>query len=272
MIKQTQQQQQQQQQKQEKKIVFTGKEAVSLTQNLNLREYKTGTILDELFIPALIEGSFVNITGAPDTGKSLLVKHIALYRSQFERVLFITTELPVPYLMKSIELIIKLYPKANLDNLVFLDATNPDPDKTLQAIVAEKLFPRTVIIDSLTGFYENLENKARTVVRRFYNFFKASKIPTTVFAISQKRSSHEETSEEGAGGMAVAHISDVNIVLAKTLIEKQWQIQKFGMPEGEIVRFIRVSGSRFSMHRTEWMVFRITSDLRIEKMKLVKVE
>jgi len=271
-MKQTQQQQNNQKTTQEKKIVFTGKEAVLSAQNLNLREYKTGTILDELFLPALVEGTFVNITGAPDTGKSLLVKHIALYRSQFERVLFITTELPVPFLMKSIELLLKLYPKANLDNLIFLDATNPDVDKTLQAIVSERIFAKTVVIDSLTGFYEDMENRARKVVRRIYNFFKASKPPATVFAISQKRSSHEDTSEEGAGGMAVAHISDTNIVLAKMLIEKKWQIQKFGMPEGEIVRFIRVSGSRFSMHRTEWMVFRITSDLRIEKMKLVKVE
>jgi len=243
-------------QQQAKKILYKGVEALESAENLQLKFYKTGTILDELFLPALVEGSFVNITGAPDTGKSLLAKHIALYRSQFERVLYITTELPVPFLMKSLEHLVSHYPEADIDNFFVVDATYPDIDKLLQTLASEKIFPRTVIIDSITGFYEDAENRARKVVRRLYNFFKASKMPATVFAISQKRSSHEEGSEESAGGLAVAHIADTNIVMSKMLVEKEWQIRKFGVAEGEVIRFIRVSGSRFSMHRTEWMLLK----------------
>ncbi len=127
--------------------------------------------------------------------------------------IFVTVETPAPFLITALKqraLSIGINPKEIEDKIIIIDAASYD---NLRDDILTLINTLNVVIDSITGLYEAREVLARIIVRRL---FKKKFYQTAIF-ISQKRSSHEEFSAEGAGGYAVPHIVDCNIVLAKKI-------------------------------------------------------
>lgn len=251
--------------------------------------FKTGVLgLDDMFytitwtddkpvkstlggIPAF---SVVNLTGMPDTGKSLIANQYTVKQTSMEYpVLFVTTETPAEFL------ILSLMQKAKAmgvdwddikDNVWIIDASKNSvlrEDihtllKTMEKTI-EMGSTKSIVIDSITGLFEDREMKARSIVRQIYSFAKHHR--QTTILVNQKRSGHDEISAEAAGGFAVAHIADVNIVLWKVTVTKKWEVQLYGSPIGSLVRFIRVDGCRVSGHDQK------THFLEITDTGLVKV-
>ncbi len=241
----------------------------------------TGTKLDEMFwiieekngnfikkpiggIPYL---SVINITGTPDTGKSLLAEQFAIVQAERDyKVLFVSVESPVNFLYTSLKqksAYLKIDFKKVEKNIIVIDASQNDELRenpkalieTMAYAIKEKKITN-VIIDSITGLYEHKEMTARQIIRIFFNFLKKWR-QTGVF-VSQKRSSQDATSPEAAGGLAVAHIVDGTIVMNKKLIETKWEINLYGLPMGSIFRTIRIDGCRLTGHDTKNWVFEIT--------------
>ncbi len=241
----------------------------------------TGTRLDEMFwVIEEREGKFVkkplggipylsviNITGIPDTGKSLLAEQFAITQAEKGyKVLFVSVESPANFLYTSLKeksvYLGKDFSKVE-KNVVVIDASyneelreNPKflMDTMAHAIREKEI--TNVIIDSITGLYEHKEMTARQIVRVFFNFLKKWK-QTGVF-VSQKRSSQDATSPEAAGGLAVSHIVDGTIVMHKKPIETKWEISFYNLPIGSIIRTIRIDGCRITGHDTRTWVFDIT--------------
>ncbi|MCD6542018.1 MAG: KaiC domain-containing protein [Thermoplasmata archaeon] len=211
--------------------------------------------------------SIINLTGVPDSGKSLLAEQFALYQAnEGYKVLFITVESPANFLYTSLKAK-SAYLGMDFDriskNIVVIDASeNPelreDPrafmDTMAYAIREKKT--TNVIIDSITGLYEHKEMMARQIVRQFFNFLKKWK--QTALFVSQKRSAQGAETAEAAGGLAVAHIVDGSIVMDKKLIETRWDITTFKLPLGSVLRTIRIDGCRLTGHDTRTWVFEIT--------------
>jgi len=254
----------------------------------------TGTKLDELFfkleydpeqdkyvkkplggIPYL---SVMNVTGIPDTGKSLLVEQFALTQASLGyNVLFVTVESPAEFLYTSL----KERSKAlGLDfskleqHMIVLDASESSTLREdmkafldTMAYAIKKKSATVVAIDSITGLYEHKEMMARQIVRKVFNFLK--KWRQTAMLVSQKRSSQGMETAEAAGGLAVAHILDGTIVLEKKMISTRWDVRLYGMPIGSLLRLIRIDGCRLAPHATETYVFEITDEGLIDiKMPL----
>ncbi len=241
----------------------------------------TGTRLDEMFwVIEEREGKFVkkplggipylsviNITGIPDTGKSLLAEQFAITQAEKGyKVLFVSVESPANFLYTSLKeksaYLGKDFSKVE-KNIVVIDASyneelreNPKflMDTMAHAIREKEI--TNVIIDSITGLYEHKEMTARQIVRVFFNFLKKWK-QTGVF-VSQKRSSQDATSPEAAGGLAVSHIVDGTIVMHKKPIETKWEMSLYNSPIGSIIRTIRIDGCRITGHDTRTWVFDIT--------------
>ncbi len=241
----------------------------------------TGTKLDEMFytveivedkaikkplggIPHL---AVINITGVPDSGKSVLAEQFAAYQaSKGYKVLFVTVESPAKFLynalkMKSIALGLDFEEVEK--NIVIIDASANDELRenpralmeTMATAIKEKKITNT-IVDSITGLYEHKEILARQIVRQFFNFLK--KFRQTGIFISQKRSSQGSETAEAAGGLAVAHIVDGTIVLDKKLIESKWESNTYGMPIGSVLYTLRIDGCRLTGHDKRTWVFEIT--------------
>lgn len=241
----------------------------------------TGTKLDEMFYRLEEEnGSFVrkplgglpylsilNISGIPDTGKSLFAEQFAAYQSsKGYRVLFVTVENPANFLYSAIKEKCKVL---NLDfekakaNIFIVDASeeeelreNPKELMETMAYAIKEKKITNVIIDSITGLYEHREMMARQIVRQFFNFLK--KWRQTGLFISQKRSAQASESVEAAGGLAVAHIVDGTIVVDKKLIMGQREANFYKKEIGDIIRLIRIDGCRISGHDSRTWVFEIT--------------
>lgn len=242
----------------------------------------TGTKLDEMFFKLVEEkGKFVkkplggipylsiiNITGVPDTGKSILVEQFALTQaSKGYKVLFVTVESPANFLYTS------LRTKAEALNINFerveeeifvIDASvsdefreNPSALMDTMAYVIRNERINNVVIDSITGLYEHKEILARQIVRKFFNFLK--KFKQTGLFVSQKRSTQASETAEAAGGLAVAHIVDGTIVLDKKIIDTKWEMQLYKKPIGSIIRTIRIDGCRLTGHDSRSWVFEITT-------------
>ncbi|WP_457590262.1 KaiC domain-containing protein [Geoglobus sp.] len=241
----------------------------------------TGTKLDEMFYRVEREGdkyvkkplggiphlAVMNITGVPDTGKSVFAEQFAVTQaSHGYRVLFVTVESPAAFLYTALK------QKADAmgvdfskveENIVVVDAAESDELRenvkalldTMAYAIREKKCTN-VIIDSITGLYEHKEVMARQIVRQVYNFLK--KFRQTGILISQKRSAQASESAEAAGGLAVAHIVDGTIVLDKKLIESRWDVNLYGLPLGEVLRTIRIDGCRLTAHDSRTWVFEIT--------------
>ena len=241
----------------------------------------TGTKLDEMFFKIEKEGSkyvkkplggiphlaVMNLTGVPDTGKSLLAEQFAVTQANAGyRVLFVTVESPAHFLYTALK---QKSEALNADfsrveqNIVVIDASQDDELRenpkalmdTMAYAIREKRVTNT-IIDSITGLYEHKEVMARQIVRQFFNFLK--KFRQTGIFVSQKRSAQASESAEAAGGLAVAHIVDGTIVLDKKLIESRWDVRLYGLPVGSVLRTIRIDGCRLTGHDSRTWVFEIT--------------
>jgi len=241
----------------------------------------TGTKLDEMFFRIdRINGNFVrkpiggipylavmNITGIPDSGKTILAEQFAIKQaSSGYRVLFVTVENPANFLYPSLkykcEVLGADFPRVE-KNIYVIDITeredlreNPRALIELMSRVIKENKISNTIIDSITGLYEHREVMARLIVRQFYNFLK--KYKQTGILVSQKRSSQLSESAEAAGGLAVAHIVDGTIVLDKKLIESRWDVNLYGLELGSILRTIRIDGCRLCGHDSRTWVFEIT--------------
>ncbi|MCW3136254.1 MAG: KaiC domain-containing protein [Canidatus Methanoxibalbensis ujae] len=246
----------------------------------------TGTKLDEMFFKMEEEDgkivkkplgglpylSVMNITGVPDSGKSVLAEQFAVTQADAGyRVLFVTVENPANFLYTSLKqkstAMHADFSKVE-ENIVVIDASesnelreNPKAllDTMAHAIREKKV--TNVIVDSITGLYEHREMMARQIVRLFFNFLK--KWSQTGILVSQKRSSQMSESAEAAGGLAVAHIVDGTIVLDKKLIESRWDAI-YGLPIGSVLRTIRIDGCRITGHDSRIWVFEITEFGTIE--------
>ncbi len=248
----------------------------------------TGTKLDEMFYKIEVdeEGKFVkkplggipylsvlNLTGVPDSGKSVLAEQFAVTQAgNGYRVLFVTVESPANFLytalkQKSMALGID-FSKVE-ENVVVIDASQSEElrenprallDTMAYAIKDKKI--TNVIIDSITGLYEHREMMARQIVRQFFNFLKKWK--QTGLFVSQKRSSQGSDTAEAAGGLAVAHIVDGTIILDKKLIDNRWDVSLYGLPIGSVLRTIRIDGCRLCGHDSRTWVFEISEVGTIE--------
>ncbi len=241
----------------------------------------TGTKLDEMFYKIEEEGgkyikkplggiphlSVLNVTGIPDTGKSLLAEQFAVTQAGLGyKVLFVTVESPANFLYTALK---QKADALGVDfsevekNVVVIDASESDELRenvkalidTMAYAIREKRCTNT-IIDSITGLYEHKEVMARQIVRQIFNFLKKWK--QTAILISQKRSAQASESAEAAGGLAVAHIVDGTIVLDKKIIESKWEMNLYGMPLGSVLRTIRIDGCRLTGHDSRTWVFEIT--------------
>lgn len=241
----------------------------------------TGTKLDEMFykienengkwvkkalggIPHL---SVINVTGIPDTGKSILAEQFAVIQAGSDyKVLFVTVESPANFLYTSLQ------QKSNAlglnfrnveENIVVIDASQSLELRenieslldTMKYAIKEKK-TTNVIIDSVTGLYEHKEMMARQIVRVIFNFLKKWK--QTGILVSQKRSSQGSETAEAAGGLAVAHIVDGTVVMDKKVIETKWESSLYGLNLGEVIRTLRIDGCRLSPHDSRAWVFEIT--------------
>ncbi len=212
-------------------------------------------------------GCVANITGMPDTGKSLMAEQFAVKQASLgEPVCFVTVETPASYLSVGLEQRAKAMGvdfKEIEDKIIILDAASyarlredmPTLLDTLAHVYRTYRVHRTVI-DSITGLYEAKEMLARSIVRTIYTFCK--KWYQTALFISQKRSSHEELSAEAAGGYAVGHIVDCTMVLSKELILSARAAQLYKVEVGEIVRLFRIDGCRMCGHDTRIHLMDIT--------------
>ncbi|MCD6331435.1 MAG: KaiC domain-containing protein [Thermoplasmata archaeon] len=241
----------------------------------------TGTKLDEMFFKVEEEdGSLVkkplgglpylsifNITGTPDTGKSLFAEQFAAYQaSKGYKVLFVTVESPANFLYNAIKekcKVLGLDFEETQENIVVIDASaeeelreNPKTLMDTMAYAIKEKKVTNVIIDSITGLYEHKEMMARQIVRQFFNFLKKWK--QTGLFISQKRSAQASESVEAAGGLAVAHIVDGTIVVDKKLVMSQREATLYKKPIGDVIRTIRIDGCRLAGHDTRTWVFEIT--------------
>ncbi len=237
--------------------------------------------LDELFFVSKIEDSkprkvplggypayaVINLTGVPDTGKSLMAEQFAVKQASLGRkVAFITVESPAAFTstaLKSRAMAMGIEPSEIDDKIVLIDAASysvlredvPTLLNTLAYAIKTYKIKHTVI-DSITGLYEAREMLARSIVRQLFNFMK--KWYQTALFVSQKRSGHEELSAEAAGGYAIAHIVDCTIVLSKTMIKSRYDEALYNRPIGELVRLFRIDGCRLCGHDTDTHFMEIT--------------
>ncbi len=243
----------------------------------------TGTKLDEMFytvqydekkdtyvkkplggIPHL---AVINVTGIPDTGKSLLAEQFAVYQAARNYpVLFVTVESPANFLYSALKQkaqVLGLDFESVERNMIIIDASQTvelreDVGALLDtmAYAIKKKNTKNVVIDSITGLYEHREVLARQIVRQIFNFLK--KWNQTALLVSQKRSSQSSESAEAAGGLAVAHIVDGTIVMDKEVIMSKWAASLYKRKIGEVVRTIRIDGCRLVPHASETYLFEIT--------------
>lgn len=209
----------------------------------------------------------INITGIPDTGKSLMAEQFAITQASLGYpVCFITVESPAVFVAASLREKAKVMGvdyKIIEEKIYFLDAASYSQFRedqitlfnTLAYTIKENKI-KICIVDSITGFFEEREMLARDVVRKFFNFMK--KWHQTALFVSQKRSGHEELTAEAAGGYAVSHIVDCSIVVSKVPIKTKYEEKMYGKPIGELVRLFRIDGCRLCGHDTSTRVMEIT--------------
>jgi KaiC domain protein len=226
------------------------------------------------------EYSVVNLTGMPDTGKSLMVEQFTIKQASMGyKVCFITVESPANFVAAGLReraLAMGVNFEEIEDNIILIDAASnsrlrediPTMLDTLAYVYRTYHCHRTVI-DSITGLYESKEMLARSVVRAFFNFMK--KWYQTALFVSQKRSGHDELSAEAAGGYAVGHIVDCSMVLSKEVLLSQSRAKSFKKELGDIVRLFRIDGCRMCGHDTRLHLMEI-NDLGLVEIKEPLVE
>jgi KaiC domain protein len=215
-------------------------------------------------IPSL---AVVNLTGVSDTGKSLMAEQFAVKQASLGyRVCFVTVESPATFVASGLKERAKAMgiEWADIeDNIILIDAaTHASIREDIENLLATLEYAvssydtKSVVIDSITGFFEAREMMARSIVRKLFNFMKQH-YQTAIF-VSQKRSGHEELTAEAAGGYAISHIVDCSIVLSKELIMSKYAASLYKKPIGSIVRLFRIDGCRMCGHDTRTHIFEIT--------------
>jgi KaiC domain protein len=212
------------------------------------------------------KGSVINITGEADTGKSLLVQ-TALVVNAFKNIkgVYISTENPLKYVsysLKRISLLLNLDFEKVKANIKVIDLTfkynlvnNIDEFlKNLYYELRSDYKNGVIVFDSLTGFYESKEVMARYIVRRIFQFCK--NLNLTAFLISQKRED-SPFSSKSAGGMAISHIADCNIVLSKIVVSSPYEKKIYEKEIGQVVRTFRIDGCRLCGHSSKTHIFEI---------------
>ena len=243
---------------------------------------KTGVEgLDDLFFVTEFDGSraavrplggyphraVLNITGTPDTGKSLMAEQFAVKQAALGySVCFVTTEQPAEFLAVSLRQralamgadYAEVEKRIAVIDAASSSALREDIPALLDALAnaIRKYGVKSTVVDSVTGLFEAREMLARQVVRQIYNFLK--KWHQTGLLISQKRSGHEELTSEAAGGYAVGHIVDGSLVISKKEIMRTAEQNLYRKPIGEMVRLFRIDGCRMSGHDTSVHLLEIT--------------
>jgi len=212
------------------------------------------------------KGSVINITGEADTGKSLLVQ-TTLVVNAFKNIkgVYISTENPLKYVsysLKRISLLLNLDFEKIKANIKVIDLTFKynlinNIDEFLKNLYYELRVDYkngVIVFDSLTGFYESKEVMARYIVRKIFQFCK--NLNLTAFLISQKRED-SPFSSKSAGGMAISHIADCNIVLSKIIVSSPYEKKIYEKEIGQVVRTFRIDGCRLCGHSSKTHIFEI---------------
>ncbi len=213
------------------------------------------------------ERSVVHLTGISDTGKSLMAEQFAVRQAaEGQPVVFVTVESPAPFIVTGLQeraAAMGYDFKTLEDKIILIDAASYGSLRENLPVLFDTLahayktyHAHRTVIDSITGLYEAREMMARQVVRQLFNFMK--KWYQTAVFVSQKRSGHEELTAEAAGGFAVSHIVDCTVVVAKHLINSQYDQRLYQRPIGEVVRLLRIDGCRMCGHDTQTHILTIT--------------
>ncbi len=208
------------------------------------------------------KGAVINLGGTSDTGKSLLAEQFTVENALSRRVVFVTTESPKENLIASIKRIslVRGIPLEEIENKVIIvdlsKGANLDYRSILPrlSLLIEKAKAEILVIDSLTAFFEDREMMARSVTRAIYRFAKERKLTTLL--ISQKRED-SPFSARTAGGLAIGHIVDCNIVLSKLVITTPYERNLYGKEIGEVVRTLRIDGCRMCGHSSRTFIIEI---------------
>ncbi|MEO2066033.1 MAG: KaiC domain-containing protein [Desulfurobacteriaceae bacterium] len=226
------------------------------------------------------EYAVVNLTGMPDTGKSLMAEQFTIKQASMgQKVCFVTVESPANFVaagLKQRATAMGVDFEEIEDNIILIDAASnarlrddiPTMLDTLAYVYRTYHCHRTVI-DSITGLYEAKEMLARSIVRAFFNFMK--KWYQTAIFVSQKRSGHDELSAEAAGGYAVGHIVDCSMVLSKEILLSASRARLFKKEVGDILRLFRIDGCRLCGHDTRIHLMEI-NELGLVEIKEPLVE
>jgi KaiC domain protein len=146
----------------------------------------------------------VNITGVPDTGKSLMVEQFAIKQASLGYpVLFVTIESPAPFVAAGLRARAQAMGvdyEAVQDKIVLVDAASygilhhslPTLLNTL-AHAIKTYNTKSLVVDSVTGLYEAREVMARDVVRTLFNFAKKWR-QTALFVSQNMMVAHATTS------------------------------------------------------------------------------
>lgn len=215
--------------------------------------------------------ALINITGEADTGKSLLCQ-IAIVANAAKKIkcLYISVENPDRYVSQSLQrisslkkidysLITENVKIIDLSGRFYLSSKSDHQDSANIDNFFKNLYGvcknfKVCVFDSVTGLYENKEVMARYIVRRIFKLCKDLRI--TCFMISQKRED-SPFSSKSAGGMAISHIADCNIILSKITINSFTEQKIYGAQIGEVVRIFRIDGCRVCGHSSKNHFYKI---------------
>ena len=212
----------------------------------------------------------INISGSSDTGKSLLAQQFTVANAQKEKVIFLTTESPKETLVASLKRIsqVKGIPLSSIENNIIIVDVSKSLGLNYKVLLPklELLVKRSkasfLVIDSLTALFEDREVMARTVTRAIYQMAKANRLTTLL--ISQKRED-SPFSAKSAGGLAIGHIVDCNILLSKIVISSNFERSLYGKDIGEVIRTLRIDGCRLCGHASRTFI------VEIDRLGLIKV-
>lgn len=208
--------------------------------------------------------SLINIVGEADTGKSLLCQFAVVANSSKLKTVYISVENPASYVSSSLRricLLKKVDYSSVISNVRILDLSNHfnisnNVDNFLRDFYSLAKGYNICIFDSITALYENREVMARYIVRRIFQITK--NLGLTCFMVSQKREDSPFVARS-AGGMAISHIADCNIVLSKIIVSSFAEKKLYGADLGELVRIFRIDGCRVCGHSSKNHFFKINN-------------
>lgn len=209
------------------------------------------------------KGAVVNIIGEADTGKSLL-SQIAIVTNAYKglKTIYVSIENPASYVSLSLQrlsFLKKINYQYILNNVKILDLSNQySLSSNIDTFFKEFYYAAKnfdiCVFDSVSGLYENKEVMARYIVRKIFQISKSLKL--TCFMVSQKRED-SPFSSRSAGGLAISHIADCNIVLTKIIISSPIEKRIYNSEIGEVVRIFRIDGCRLCGHSSKNHFFKI---------------